>query len=1131
MAHDSHTPVRPPEAPYSYSQLDLYEKCPRSYWLRYVARLASPETAALRLGSFVHNVLDRAIKAGIAANADARARGGAGGEATFDPLHVSRALDAMPAAQRAESEAMARPQLLTAQAWLMRAWATLAAGGVESEAAFACDAHAIPVAWSGDRRSPAPGAIIRGFIDLRWCAPAGGRAILDWKTGKNAYEVGDDDEHHRQLGTYAWAEFGRADARGEPCDVVAASFFNLRAGDGRPEPAVIITREAAAVSGLWVRALAAEIEARDWHDVHAWEPRKNKLCWFCEHKGDCPVTKMAMAARPAAADGKGVKAAAAGAGADEQATIRGLLRSIAYSKPGSDWKILTFDLAATDRETSETITVKGELAAPLIGAMYELTGKHGSYRGKPEFAAKILRLIAEREAAAIQRVLDRQKWFGPIRSAKAVATFGAGALDAICDTPEAVATACNMPVHQVEEAAEGIRAARDELDGKAELLTLLPNVHLRVANAIWRAWGRDSVARVKADPYALTAFEGIAWQTADWIGAELGIRGVDARRVRAGAVEALRLAEGEGHSCLPRDEFYHRAAQLLCCEIGELGPAVTGLVTAGDIVVYRDREGAEGAEGAERLWVYRAARAAEEQAIADELWRVSRRAGFDRWYRNSEAALAALAPLDETQRAAVVGVHERGCAVITGGPGTGKTFTLRALIASLPPNRRLLVDVCAPTGKAARVLEAATGHRARTAHGLLEPGPGTDATKSRWVFRRNEHNRLECRVYVGDEQSMTDHAMALSMLQAIPDGCWYVLIGDADQLPAVGVGDFFRSVIASGAIPVHRLTLNHRNAGVGAKVCAAINRGEAPLWGDPAVPSDARGNNTFLTPMPAAQQAAFVERLLRDFAPRKGLDPARDVQIITANSALRGEVCAPRMNGLLQDVLNPGGADTGIEDPLAVRARRGDDGAVVEGEVTKVTWRVGDKLVQVKNNWSLGLANGDIVWLRGVKVGTDGKERGRALELTVEDEAGKAYVIPAGDADLQLAYALTVHKFQGSQAPLVIVTLDWRSQSAVVNRQWLYTACSRFQQFCFVLAADGARDVAKAVAKPGDRRWTRLASRLRRGATVPAGEGAGVASGEPAEPADAVVVEVEAEPDVVAVVDTGALASAESEAS
>ena len=381
-------------------------------------------------------------------------------------------------------------------------------------------------------------------------------------------------------------------------------------------------------------------------------------------------------------------------------------------------------------------------------------------------------------------------------------------------------------------------------------------------------------------------------------------------------------------------------------------------------------------------------------------------------------------PLTAEQRAATEAWLTEGVAVLTGGPGTGKTTTLRAILAALPRSSR--VALLAPTARAARVLEAVTGREAHTVSRALEQRPDPGGKSS---FGRDTAHPLAADVVVCDEASMLGHRLGAALLDAIPDGARVLFVGDHDQLPPVEPGDLLGALLAgAGDWPAHRLTELHRNAGLGAAACAAVRRCEVPTFAEADATPDPTGANVWAYTVPADEQPGRIVELLH-WAAAAGFDPRHEVAVVTANSADAGPISAPRLNVALQAALNPQSADTGNPDPKA-----------------QTTWRLGDVLVCRANHKPTGAVNGERLTLREADT--------RTGWFVLERADGTAVATGnAQELELELGYTTTVYALQGGSAPLVILALDAAQQAPVVGRRWLHTALSRFERFAFVLEA------------------------------------------------------------------------------
>ncbi|MBE3065248.1 MAG: AAA family ATPase, partial [Spirochaetes bacterium] len=390
----------------------------------------------------------------------------------------------------------------------------------------------------------------------------------------------------------------------------------------------------------------------------------------------------------------------------------------------------------------------------------------------------------------------------------------------------------------------------------------------------------------------------------------------------------------------------------------------------------------------------------------------------------------------------------RGLTVITGGPGTGKTTALKCLLA-ICERRQLRVELAAPTGRAARRMSEATGGQAKTIHRMLEftPGPGG--------FRKNRSDPLACDLCVVDEASMVDTLLMHHLLQALPPRCALLLVGDADQLPSVGAGQVLRDIIASGAAAVVQLTDAFRQAQESDIVAAAhrILQGLLPE----EQRSRGQGEFLFIEEEDPVRAVRTVVELVRERIPRRlSVDPVDGIQVLAPMH--KGAAGSTSLNEALQAALNPGGA------PLARPDRKASPSAQ--------TLRIGDKAMQRRNNYDKGVFNGDVGRITGtsrddgsIAVSFDGEEI-----LYDQDEIDQ----------LSLAYALSVHKSQGSEYPSVVLAL-LGEHAAMLQRNLLYTAVTRARRLVVIVGSRSA--LQTAVRRTDSRgRCTGLAERLRRGA-------------------------------------------------
>jgi exodeoxyribonuclease V alpha subunit len=571
---------------------------------------------------------------------------------------------------------------------------------------------------------------------------------------------------------------------------------------------------------------------------------------------------------------------------------------------------------------------------------------------------------------------------------------------------------------------------------------------LSEAQARWMLarYREQALAIARSDPFRLAEeVPGVGFATADEIAARLGLKEDAPGRLRAGTLRALRDAADEGHTCLARNRLVQEAQALLQVERRLVARTIGEMAGEGVLIAESPAPGIE-----RDAWIYLPSLHAAEVGAAGILRSLARAdaAGppipppheIDVTIARAQAeAGITLAP---AQLEAVRAALGRRLVVITGGPGTGKTTVLRVLLAACQ-QRGIRALLAAPTGRGARRMAETTGWEARTIHRLLGYAPGRG-------FQRNGSRPLHCELLVVDEASMVDIQLAHRLLEALPRGCGLLLVGDANQLPSVGPGQLLRDIIASGAAVVVKLTEIFRQAGESG-IVANANR---ILLGLPPEEDLARSERDFLfieRPDPGRAVSTIVE-LVRDRIPRRlSVDPVDGVQVLLPMH--RGTAGAMAVNRALQEALNPHGV------PL----RQGD--GLFDRESLQL--RVGDKVMQRRNDYEKGVFNGDIGRITAmagatVRVVFDGDP----VEYADDELHG-----------LDLAYALSVHKSQGSEYPAIVLGL-LDEHAAMLQRSLIYTALTRARRLAVIV---GSRAALRTAVRRTDARGrsSGLVERLR----------------------------------------------------
>ncbi|HEX4109675.1 MAG TPA: ATP-dependent RecD-like DNA helicase [Solirubrobacteraceae bacterium] len=553
-------------------------------------------------------------------------------------------------------------------------------------------------------------------------------------------------------------------------------------------------------------------------------------------------------------------------------------------------------------------------------------------------------------------------------------------------------------------------------------------VEAAVASRITRALGSDSVELLREDPYRITELDGIGFLTADALARSLGLAGDDPRRLDAGLLYVLAQAELDGHCHLPRPELAERARALLGADPQE---RIDGLAASGRLRLAPPPDGSSAAE-----IVLDPDMDGVEHELAEEVRRLLEAPPVLELRRLRRPERGPFVPTD-AQWHGITQVLSCRLAILTGLPGTGKSATMRVLVDLLRRERRR-VRLCAPTGKAARRLSAACGVEATTIHRLLEWSPGEGFT------RGPEHPIDDADVLIVDEASMLGVRLAGALLRAVGPHTHVLLVGDIDQLAPVGPGRVLEDLIACGRVPVTALSEIFRQAARSLIVRAAhaINRGERPpLTADG--PDDLRDFFFIARNDPAAAFHEIVSLAAERLPSHYDLQPAVGVQVL-----------APMHRGPLGiDALN-----------TELRARLNPDGPAVTG----TPLRVGDRVIQTRNDYEHELMNGEL----GVIVEGAGPGGRTALVLATDD--GRRLALPGGAIDtLRLAYAVSVHKAQGSQAPAIVVPLV-KAHRIMLTRNLLYTAVTRAERVCVLVGEPAALELALS-RRDARRRHTRLA--------------------------------------------------------
>ncbi|RSS83915.1 ATP-dependent RecD-like DNA helicase [Streptomyces sp. WAC06614] len=728
------------------------------------------------------------------------------------------------------------------------------------------------------------------------------------------------------------------------------------------------------------------------------------------------------------------------------AVVEGVLERITYANEESGYTVARVD---TGRGGGELLTVVGALLGAQPGESLRMEGRWGSHpQYGRQFVCENYTTVLPATVQGIRRYLGSGliKGIGPRIADRIVEHFGTDTLDVIEADPKRLIEVPGLGPKRTRL----IGAAWEEQKAIKEVMVFLQGVGVStsIAVRIYKQYADASISVVRNQPYRLAAdVWGIGFLTADRIAQSVGIPHDSPERVRAGLQYALSQSTDQGHCFLPEERLIADGVKLLQVDTGLVIECLADLAADPEGVVRETVPDPAGGDPLTAVYLVPFHRA--ELSLTGQLRRLlhaeeDRMPGFQDvdW----ERALGWLAgrtgaDLAPEQRDAVRLALTRKVAVLTGGPGCGKSFTVRSIV-ELARAKKAKVVLAAPTGRAAKRLSELTGAEASTVHRLLELKPGGDAAYDR-------DRPLDADLVVVDEASMLDLLLANKLVKAVAPGAHLLFVGDVDQLPSVGAGEVLRDLLAEGGpVPAVRLTRIFRQAQQSGVVTNAhrINSGVPPLT---------EGLPDFF--LFAEEDNEAAGRLTVDVAARRiparfGLDPRRDVQVLAPMH--RGPAGAGTLNGLLQEAITPA-------RPTVAEKRFG-------GRV----FRVGDKVTQIRNNYEKG-ANGVFNGTVGVVTALDLDEQRLTVRTEEDEEVGYEF----GELDeLAHAYAVTIHRSQGSEYPAVVIpvtTTAWM----MLQRNLLYTAVTRAKKLVVLVGSRKALGQAVRTVSAG-RRYTAVAARL-----------------------------------------------------
>ncbi len=716
--------------------------------------------------------------------------------------------------------------------------------------------------------------------------------------------------------------------------------------------------------------------------------------------------------------------------------IQGQIERITYRNDENGYTIAKVSV----RGRREPVTVLGNFLDPAPGETLKMKGEWTNHpRYGEQFKVSFYESLVPASIEGIERYLGSGliKGVGPVMAKRIVKIFGRETLDVIENDIERLAEVEGIG----EKRIKMIRRAWDEQKEIREVMLFLQGhgVGPGYATRIFRHYGRDALSVVKENPYRLaTDIFGVGFLTADRIAEKLGVAKESPLRAWAGILYVLGQLADEGHVCYPYEALIGKCREILQVDREVIVEAIGGLAAEKKIVI-EDLNDDLDAFVENNKAVYLAGFHLSETNIAARLLTLTRTAKSlkrmdpDRaaqWVQKQLSMTLAEKQVEALRRA----LQDKVLA-ITGGPGTGKT-TLISAILRIFARVSAKILLAAPTGRAAKRMSEATGHEAKTIHRLLE------YSMQRAGFQKNETNPLDCDLLVIDEASMIDTLLLHHLLKAVPAAATLILVGDIHQLPSVGAGSVFKDILESGAVPVVELNEIFRQARESRIIVNAhrINQGLLPSLDDGAA------DFFFIEREDPEEVLKVIVELAGERIPRRfGFDPLDDIQVLTPMN--RGVVGTGNLNLELQKALNPR-----------------------PGELSRggKTLRVGDKVMQIRNNYDKEVFNGDI---------------GRITRIDPEDQEvsvafdGREVVYDFSDLEeIVLAYAVSVHKSQGSEYPAVIIPL-LTQHYVLLQRNLIYTAVTRGRKLVVIVGTKKALAIAVKNNKT-QKRYTGLKRRL-----------------------------------------------------